>query len=844
MNKFHFCKLLLFVLIIVFFSSANLLSQCTITDLVVANSECDANDKFSVEIDFNFDETGADGFQILGNGNNYGTFQYSDLPIIIEGLTGNCEIEYEFIVRDAIDPVCAAFYELGTICCDDICEIFIFDFETSDCIDNVSFGVALNLEYAFVGDNGYSVSINGESFGNYSYEELPLNIDDIVSEEEGVNIITVCDNDSPECCDTYTFLNPCVCGMTNITSNIVDCNSDDTTYYVIIDFDHVAANDSFQMGYSNDGTNIFLGTFAYNDLPITAGPIFLSENEQEILIVDTDDFFCFNSAYLGIVDDCNIECQLFNVFGEAYMCEEGEYFMDVDFMAEDIEGSTFDILVDGIIYGTFEYGENVYTIGPIPSNCETAPLLIVRDSEVESCMDFYNFPEPICCLPDCNFTFFEATAECGSTALTVNGTFENNGVMLSGFYFVEFLGTSFGPFPYGDFAFSIEIPLLTDGEYEITINDSIDPECQISTFFTVQCEEEPCIIFNVSAEPSECEENQFFVDIEFEYGGEVSDSFVISGNGENYGTFAYGDQFYTVGTLEGDCETIYEFVISDQILEGCNSFFVFEEAVCCTSECIISEIDILEYVCVDDSSISTIVLDLSYENVSSDMFTFIVDGEDLGSYFYSELPIQFDMVLPLSFVIEIQDSENGNCQSMEEFELDCSDLECTISDIDVEFVECDDNNFFYANLNFNHINTSDSFLITIGSFMDTVNYSDLPFLIGPLSTGLAHIMTIIDFSGNCAADDIIFIEDCETSLDETLFTDLNILQYNNSINIENNEAEALIFQLINTTGALVRSIKIGSNLSNSFDTSRIPHGLYFLNIFNGNSQKTIKVTVY
>ena len=549
MYNFLFSKLLTSTLVILLFCSSIANSQCEITDLTVTVSECDENDKFSAEINFNFDETGANGFQILGNGNNYGTFQYGDLPIIIEDLTGNCELEYEFIIRDIDDPTCAEFIDYGTVCCDDVCAISIFDFETTECSDDFSFGISLNLEFEFVGDNGYSVSINEDNYGDYSYEELPLNIDDITSTGAGINTITICDIDNPDCCESFSFLNPCVCGMTNITTEIVDCNSDDTTYFAIINFDYIATNDSFQMGYSNEGTNVFLGTFAYDDLPVTAGPIFLSDNEQEILIVDTDDFFCFSSAYLGIVDDCNIECQLFNVFAEAYMCEEGVYFMDVEFEAKDIVGSTFDILVDAISYGTFQYGENVYTIGPIPSNCDLAPTVVVQDSGEGLCSDFFNLDEPVCCLPDCNFISFDATADCGTSMLTVNGIFENNGAMLSGFYFVEFLGTSYGPFSYGDFMFSIQVPLLADGEYEITINDSLDPECQISTTVIVQCEVQPCTIFNVFAEASECEDGVFFVDVEFEFAGEVSDSFEILGNGMNYGIFAYGEQFYIVGPL-------------------------------------------------------------------------------------------------------------------------------------------------------------------------------------------------------------------------------------------------------------------------------------------------------
>lgn len=829
-----------------FLTSTKSISQCAITDLVVSVGDCDVDDKFSAEINFNFTGTGANGFQILGNGNNYGTFQYADLPVTIEDLSGNCETEYEFIVRDVIDPTCAAFLVYGTVCCDDVCEIAIVNFLASDCVDNSSFSIIINLEYGFVGDDGYSVSINGEDYGTYDYGELPLTIVEINSEEDGINSITICDNEEPDCCDMYTFLNPCVCGMTNITTETVDCNSTDSTYYVIIDFDHAATNDSFQMGYSNSGNNIFLGTFAYTDLPVTAGPIFLSENEQEILIVDTDNFFCFNSACLGIVDDCTIECQLFNVFGDAYMCEEGVYFMDVEFEAKDIEGSTFDILVDGINYGTFECGENFYTVGPIPSDCDIAPTVVVQDSGQESCSDFYNLPEPICCLPDCNFTNFEATTECGITTLTVNGTFENNGIMLGSFYFVEILGTSYGPFSYGDFIFSLEIPLLANGEYEVTINDSMDPECQISTFFTAQCDEEQCMIFDVYAEAVECEDNLFFVDIEFEYAGEVSDSFVIAGNGTTYGTFAYGETFYTVGPLEGDCVTIYEFFVGDQIMEGCNSVIEFEEPVCCgVDECSIRDIEIVEYSCTSEDSIGGLTLDFIYENTPSEMFTMIIDGVSHGSYFYSDLPINFILDLPNFFVIQIHDTENEDCQMTQEIELDCSGA-CPITDIFIVAVDCSDElGTYYLELDITHNGTGQSVDIYVDdSLFHVVNYSDLPFLIGPLSLGEEYLININDSDiDECGFDFEVFLSMCVTSLEDAPFSNTTFRQVPNSITVDNNEAEEITVQLFSTAGALVGKMNVGTSLSNSFDTSVLPQGLYFLNITNGRSQKTIKVII-
>jgi hypothetical protein len=845
MRKILFNRLSLLVLLFVFSFSTEMISQCAITDLVVTNSDCDDTDKFSIEINFDFTGTGMNGFQVLGNGNNYGTFQYEDLPLTIDGLIGNCDVELDFIVRDVIDPTCSAFVEYGTVCCDDICSISITDFETTEC-DGLSYAINLNLEYDFVGDSGYNIDINGANYGDYSYEDLPLNIDGLTSAEGELNIITICDIDIPECCTQFSFLDPCVCSFTNIISTIVECDESDTTYYTLINFDHVATNDSFQMGYSNGGTNIFLGTFAYANLPVLAGPIMLSTNEQEILIVDTDDFFCFNSAYLGIVDDCTIECQLFNVFAEASMCEEGEYFMDVEFEGKDLQGSNFEIIVDGTSYGTFEYGENFYTIGPIPSNCDLAPTVVVQDSGVEACSDFYNFSEPICCQAGCNFTSFEVSTVCGLDIITLNGTFENNGAMLS-FYFVQFMGTSYGPFLYGDFTFSIQVPLLPNGEYEIIINDSNDPDCQISTTFDAQCDEEPCIIFEVFAEALECNGEVFFVDLEFEYAGEVSDSFEVTGNGMNYGTFAYGNQFYTLGPLTGDCETIYEFFVSDQILEGCNAFFEFEEPICCSNECSISDIEIIEFECKDQLNILSLTLNFTYEDTNSAMFNASIDGLLLGTFNYSDLPVTIEVETGSNFSLQINDFENNDCGSFEEFELDCSLTGCSITEVETEFIECsDDKTTYFVSLNFLHENTSSTFNLLIdGVLVGPFSYEDLPVTLGAFDIDTEYNILIIDGEAeSCANEFQLFLEQCETSLDEVAFDNVEVLQLNNSIQINNKESESLKVQLFTPTGALVYKMNVDHNSSYIIEKSSLPEGLYLLNMSNKQGQKTIKLITY
>lgn len=644
---------LTFTLIFTLFIGVIGYSQCDLSDLIVTPTDCYETDLLDIVIDFNYTDEGNQGFTVLGNGTNYGNFQYSLLPITLAGIAANCETEYEFIIRDIQDPTCSVFTEYGTICCDDACVIEILEVNTTEC-DGDIFSIIAEVNNASIGVL-VDIALNGTVVSQIELDGMQFILEDISIEEGGINEITICSVDDPECCFSSQFLNPCECATSNITAQIIDCEEADSSYFAIIDFDYAATSDSFQMGYSDGGDNNFLGVFAYADLPVTAGPIFWSDNERELLIVDKGDFFCFNSAYMGVVDDCDISCQIFNVFAEAYECEDGKYFIDLEFDSEDIEGSTFDVIVDGINYGSYIYGESLYTVGPINQNCDNAPVLVIQDTNLESCKDFYNFDEPICCGIPCEFINFEVNSMCtdaGEAFITFG--YENPGLTEDDQLFVLFGTNTFGPYDsnagFGEF--SLIAP--ANGTYELMIFVDGNSNCSETTTVLIDCEEEPeCVISNVFAEAHECVDGSFLVDIEFDT-SEVSDSFEIRGNGQSYGIFSYGESFYTVGPLEGDCELIYEFIIIDQGDNDCNGVFIFDEPVCCTT-CEFGEMEIGLIDCFDDGY--TITIDFEYEdNGEGFMLTYL---GDTITFEYNQLPIELNN-LPINIEIEIIATSNND----------------------------------------------------------------------------------------------------------------------------------------------------------------------------------------
>jgi hypothetical protein len=92
-------------------------SDCHIWDVAVQKTPCLCGQFFAI-ITFNHDNGGPGGFDIGGNGTNYGNFPYNTpQPIILGPLDGDGTTSYEFIVRDHLSPDCKDAAELGVVLC-------------------------------------------------------------------------------------------------------------------------------------------------------------------------------------------------------------------------------------------------------------------------------------------------------------------------------------------------------------------------------------------------------------------------------------------------------------------------------------------------------------------------------------------------------------------------------------------------------------------------------------------------------------------------------------------------------------------------------------------------------
>lgn len=92
-------------------------TDCKIYDLHVLKTPCVCGQFFAL-LWFGHEDTGSGGFDVMGNGVNYGNFPYSTpQPIILGPLVGDGITSYEFVVKDHLMPTCKDDVELGKVTC-------------------------------------------------------------------------------------------------------------------------------------------------------------------------------------------------------------------------------------------------------------------------------------------------------------------------------------------------------------------------------------------------------------------------------------------------------------------------------------------------------------------------------------------------------------------------------------------------------------------------------------------------------------------------------------------------------------------------------------------------------
>lgn len=661
-------------------ATAYLFAQpCNISDLTAQVSGCDANGQFSVTLKFFDTDIDTKDYIIQGNGLNYGIFDYNN-GIVITGLDGDCTTFYDFIVRDGTNPNCGASVEVGEICCGP-CMLDVAIKSLGECVDDDNYLVEFAIDNAPINSSGYSVSFNGTTVADFAYND-PNPVIEIKHDGEEFAEFIICDRDDPTCCDSIRIVSPCVCNISNMQWDIVDCNEQDSTFSFIFSADYQVVSDSFTIG--GNATNY--GRFAYSQLPLVLGPFTWQDIKYDFTIADVNNLFCFDFVEPGIVDICPEECD-WQSTSVVYSCNEEddlEVTVSIDNPGSGVLG--YEVGIGGLFTDTLYTRDTAYSLVIADGFCNGAPSLILNDLYY-SCDTTIQLADSCCRLP-CDITALSAEVDCDSEELTINLTTTASDTRPA--TAVLIIGGSSDTIAtglVGDYPLTIDISDYDNDSYVLEVYVDTDL-CFDEVQFMIDCPFE-CTFSTVTAMVGDCNsQGNVEVTLNFDANDMPSGTFFIEDLNDNvWGPFDYNTGPYSIVVPE-DCSLAPTFFIEDSVDPTCGTLRSLLHPLCCTCEVEITNLEIGD--CEDGSA--DITLSVSSGGAAADQFTLAGNGTNYGTFDYSASPITInvpgDCVTIYEFVIT--DSDDNTCMDVEELSqpICCPVDTCMITITDVTIDDC------------------------------------------------------------------------------------------------------------------------------------------------------------
>ncbi|HLF62711.1 MAG TPA: hypothetical protein VI603_03125, partial [Saprospiraceae bacterium] len=737
-------------------------NDCEIFNVDVLIGDCE-NGEFFVTLSFNYENVGP-GFTVHGNGNDYGTFEYGDLPITLGPLEGDGETVYEFVVSDTEFDGCSDFAVIEPVLCPQACGFDEVNIDPLECQGEGYYILGLDFFPVETGDDGFSVFTQGMLLGSFSYDELPVFIDSFPSSCDFIDVLTICDNAHPDCCETHEFnaLLCCEdCLIYDLVAEHTECDSNDQ-FYVVLNFQYLNVSDQ---GFSVGGNGNDYGDFNYEDLPITLGP-FDGDGVTfyEFGVTDLVDGECSDGIGLGVI---NCACGFEEITVDVMECTgNGTYSLLLDFIPVDVTNQGFDVYGVNQFVGYFLYENLPVVIENFPDGDGPIDVITICDNDNPSCCASLEFEEDLDCgcdIFDLVAEAFECDDETNTFALYIDFGWEGNTETFHVYKGDLLIGTVEGA------NLPDTIYGLTDdgGGALISVCSTNFPDCCQSVEIDVpQCGEEPCDIFELVAEAFECdtETNTFALYIDFQWTGNDEVFNVFKGNvqiGEVLGA-NLPDTLYGL-TDDGGGALIT--VCADNHPDCCASIEI-DVPQCGEESCDIFELVAEAFECDPETNTFALYIDFQWTG-NDEVFNVFKGNVQIGEVLGANLP---DTLYGLTddgggaLITVCADNHPDCCASIEIDVPQCGEESCDIFELVAEAFECDpETNTFALYIDFQWTGNVEVFNVYKGNVLiGEVLGANLPdTLYGLTDDGGGALITVCaDNHPDCCASIEIDVPQC------------------------------------------------------------------------------------
>ena len=643
--------------------------DCNIGQLNVDILPCGNDGKFYVKVNFSYQNVGNEGFKIVGNGNNYGTFQYNQLPVTIGPFVGNGTSEYEIVVKDIQFPDCQNFKEFGPVQCNS-CSIYDLVVDTGNCTSDSTYSATVNFEYQNVGNNGFKLFFNGVLFGTYQYTQLPLNIQNFPVSNKKNDVVKIIDVDNPDCYKAVEY-EGLKCGsqggdciITNLTAVESDCDSAGN-FYVTIDFDF--ENEGNQ-GFTILGNGVNYGNFEYGNLPVVLGPLKGSKDKVwEFIVKDKQYSYCLKGISIG-KKDCGTDCEIYEVVVTKGDCtSDSTYALTIDFDYKNVGGDKFNLKANGKYFGTYLYTQLPLTINNFPKSGQGVDWILICDKENEQCCKGKEFETKSCGNSgDCIITNLTAVAsDCDSAGnfyVTIDFDYENEGNQ--GFT-IQGNGVNYGNFGYADLPVVLG-PFKGSNTkvWEFKVKDIQYPDCyKVKELGKVDCGDE-CEIKNLVVDLGNCtSDSTYSIYINFAVENPGSTHFKLFANGQYFGTFAYDSLPLNLSDFPQSGNTNDWLKVCDNEKEDCCKTKEFKSPKCGGNIANIYNLNAKIVNCVN--GVFNVELSFKHHSTGTKGYRVSGNGKQYGVFDYSQNPLVLgpivnDTKLQYEFVVTDNEFNTGD----------------------------------------------------------------------------------------------------------------------------------------------------------------------------------------
>ncbi len=180
--------------------------DCQLFNPVLDVNPCTTDTTFSITLDFDAYAPSSPGFNFFSSWFNE-TYNYTDLPITIDGLIGDGSFYPEFLITD-IASGGSCFLEVpgfDSPVCEPSDDCQLNDLELSfDCLGNDEVSVTIDFSFSNSGTEGFNLQINNDPEVFYTYAQLPVTVGPLVGDGMTPYNITLTDIDSLACSETIS----------------------------------------------------------------------------------------------------------------------------------------------------------------------------------------------------------------------------------------------------------------------------------------------------------------------------------------------------------------------------------------------------------------------------------------------------------------------------------------------------------------------------------------------------------------------------------------------------------------------------------------------------------------